>query len=344
MDFGFEQYGQLAIAGFWGLVPVVAWLDALAGPSSGGVATRIFAGLLICACPALPCLVLWLRQPRGARVTWDDRAIVEWSGGRAVARVAWDRAQVRARDGAGKSTFTSFVLKRRPRSSRALQLFDVETGSAITIVDGSSSEAPTARRRLETKSIDGIASAIRARGLVPVGDVDWSLAGSRTRGAPVYLGRLGYPCVVIATVLRQSPNAVLWLASIGAALLLLRAWPAARELFARRAPPRPPVRRAPEGGTYRSPQQREPDHEPAASPTLRAAIALELGVRMSFVLLSVAVALETGTGPSESRNQFRATPGGCNPALAAVHGRTSGPHPQVLPPSSPKSNARSSAS
>src|SRR5262245_40945199 len=95
----------------------VAWVDAL---KAARVLPPRLAGAMVVAlligCPVLPCIVLWLRQPHGARVSWDENAMVEWDGDRVRTRVPWTSAR------AATSSW-----RHKAHTWRALQIVDRDT-------------------------------------------------------------------------------------------------------------------------------------------------------------------------------------------------------------------------
>lgn len=295
LHFGIEAFSDLAMAGFFGLLPVISWLERL-GPKlhlGSGLVVALLVG-----CPALPCVVLWLRQPRSVTISWDDAGVWARRGARLFAFVPWERAVVRSQSGREPSSH----LRRRGRSCACVQLVDPLSGDSITAADGLPEDAPALRRRVIATSIGGLLAAARARGLQPQQGLDWKLAGARPR-AGIRLARLGYPLVMVGLMSLQAPHEVsLAIALLGAVALLVRALPPARELAAMVAE----VRRTERAHDGRSPALEGAPPKVAAQSMYRTtprehsearalavepiAVVTELAVRVAFVVLTVIAA------------------------------------------------------
>jgi hypothetical protein len=237
LDLSFEwQYFGVACAGLAGMIPFAVWvmtlgvflvpsaMHASSGSSTfediaGGVAAVLLLGL-----PWLvPCLTLRARQPKGARITWDDHEVIEWDGPWKRAVVPWSRAETgHLQQGVGRL------------ASHAVQIVDGSSGATITVWDDPKG-APVVRRRMCGKAKDLLA-AFEQRHIVPSGAIDWSRVVDPDRPRRTWilvLGRLGYVFAVAAPI--GAPD-VLWpgyvIGAMGATLLAIRALPVFHELRA----------------------------------------------------------------------------------------------------------------
>lgn len=294
LRFGGDAFADLAVAAFFGLLPVISWLERF-GPE-----LQLGSGLvvaLLVGCPTLPCVVLWLRQPRAVTISWDDAGVWARRGGRLLAFVPWERAVLRGLSGRGSSS----RLRRHGRPYTCVQLVDPLSGESITAADGLPEDAPAVRRRVIASSVAGLLAAARMRGLQPQQGIDWELAGARARPW-VGLARIGYPLVMIGLMRLQAPREVsMAIALLGAAALLLRAAPPARELaalvaracsteraLAARAPSAPGLAAVGARSMYRAhPTERAEGRVPAVEPI---AVVTELAVRVAFVVLTIVAA------------------------------------------------------
>lgn len=293
LHFGSDAFSDLAMAAFFGLLPVISWLERL-GPK-----LQLGSGLvvaLLLGCPTLPCVVLWLRQPRAVTITWDEAGVWARRGMRLIAYVPWERAVVRGQSGREPSSRT----RRGGRFYECVQFVDPLSGESITAADRLPEDAPPVRRRVLASSVSGLLAAARARGLQPQQGPDWKLAGARARPW-AGVARIGYPLVMLGLMPLQAPRAAsLAIALLGAAALLVRALPPARELAAmvaevrqrtrggkastvEGAPPKPGAQ-----SMYRTtPREHSEARALAVEPI---AVVLELAVRVAFVVLTVVAA------------------------------------------------------
>ena len=233
------QVVNLVGAGVPGMLPLVAWTMAIAGPllerPSASGATSVWPGILggvaAIALVVLPWLTPWLvlraRQPHGAHLEWDDVELVEWDG-------AWKRAVVTWRN--GRAASVSWVVQGRTSSwpNQAVQIVDTVSGSTITAWEFEPRGAPVIRRRLCAKDLKPLLAVLEERGVPLSGHADWSLAaepGRRRSGWALWLGRAGYPCAVLAPLLQAVPRAGLAVGLVAAILLSVRARPVCVELW-----------------------------------------------------------------------------------------------------------------
>ena len=306
--FGWTQYFALAAAAFAGILPVTVWGMTLGmgfvgdTPAARGypetqweLYASIVPTFLLLALPSiLACFTLRARQPRGARVDWDDDAIVEWDGTWKRAVIPWRHAKV---------AHLSWVESGRGArwTDHVLQIVD-PSGASITLCSAPSRGAPVVRRRLHARSsdVERLVAAVEARGLEKSANPDWSLVVDSDRPRRTWilvLGRLGYVFAVaapIGTPEATGPGYVL--GAVGAVLLAIRALPVLHELRATighlRGAPAPamadveatPFRTAP------SVPRTDAGREAALRLKLRA-VGFEALVRAAFVALVLASTL-----------------------------------------------------
>ncbi len=241
IELGFgSQYVGLVCSGFLGTIPLVVWSMTLAmlfapfasGGSSTGGSTVVeiaggFAAVLLLGLPCLvPCLALRARQPRRARIAWDDEEVVEWDGPWKRAVVAWSRAEV---------GHLQWNVGMKGGAHHAVQIVDGSSGATITVWETQPRGAPVVRRRLTGNAKD-LVRALEQREIAPSSAIDASrvIDPDRPRRAWVLvLGRMGYFFAVAAPL--GAPD-LRWpgyvLGAFGAALLALRASPVFHELRA----------------------------------------------------------------------------------------------------------------
>jgi len=245
LRFGWQVFNLVA-SGVPGMLPVATWIVPLAipllddpGPHGN---SPFLAGVLGSAAMVsmlvLPWLVPWLvlraRQPRGARLEWDEEQLVEWDGPSRRAVVAWRNAHAASvswsdREGVGAASAWT---------QRAVQVVDTGSGAVITAWETEPDGAPVVRRRLCAKDLRPLITAMGERAVPLSGHANWSLAaepGRRRSTLTLVLGRLGYPCAVLAPLLQVAPWAGVALGVVGAVLLAVRARPVWRELWTVRA-------------------------------------------------------------------------------------------------------------
>ncbi len=306
--FGWTQYFGLAAAAFAGVIPVTAWGMTLGlgfvgdTPATHGRAEtegEFYASLLLTflflVLPSIvACLTLRARQPRGARVEWDDDAIVEWDGPWKRAAIPWRQAQV---------AHLAWVVRGKGArwTEHALQIVD-PAGASITLCSAVPAGAQVVRQRLHAPAADveRLVAAVAARGLDTPGSPDWSLALDPDRPRRrwiLVLGRLGYVFAVAAPI--GAPD-VTWpgyvLGAIGTVLLTTRALPVLHELRATighlreaSAPALPDVEATPFRTAPAAPTA-EAGHAAALRLKLRA-VGFEALVRIAFVGLVIASTL-----------------------------------------------------
>jgi hypothetical protein len=234
--------------GFLGDPPPWRYLHpALYAALNGGL---FIGSLSLLVMPSLvACLVLRARQPRGARVEWDEEAVVEWDGAWQRARVPWKRAVI---------AYHRWVIRIRGTTlsrPEAVQLVDPDTRAVISVWESTPPRAPLIRRRIYVgwRDIRTFIEAIeghelefkRARRLeiehpgddCRVGNPDWSLVADPDRPNNrwrVILGRFGYVGAVLAPLCVGTATTVgaYAMMAVGALLLALRAQPVFHEVRA----------------------------------------------------------------------------------------------------------------
>lgn len=239
--FGGWQYGWLGFTGFCGAIPVTTWLMSVVSPLhldnhpvsgvSGAIVVIVPLLLMLVAPWLVPCLVLRWRQPRGARIEWDEEEIVEWDGAWRKAVIAWKDVEVARHTWTVKARSSSYTCE-------ALQLFARTGPQIITVWDSAPDGAPTIRRRLISDRVGILVKVIEQRGIATARTHDWSLACDPDRPPhrlATILGRFGYPCAALAPLLTlpsRPPLIPIVVGCTGAALLSLRAMPSFREVRA----------------------------------------------------------------------------------------------------------------
>jgi hypothetical protein len=211
-------------------VAQTTWEFALRTAVSVGLVVVFLVGLLVLPW-LLPCLTLRARQPKGARVEWDDDEIIEWDGPWKRVVIPWGRARV---------THLAWVVHGRLSSwtEHALQIVDLSSDASITFWRTAPKGAPLVRRRIcgTEADMDRLLAAIAARGLDSPGTPEWSRMMDPDRPRRTWilvLGRLGY--VFGAAAPLGAPD-VIWpgyvLGAVAAGLLAIRALPVLHELRA----------------------------------------------------------------------------------------------------------------
>jgi hypothetical protein len=302
LGFGPAQYAGLVVAGLGGMIPFTAWVTplllaafpenrpvhGLAAIAQAVCMVGFLAGLLV-GTWLVPCLVLRARQPRGARVAWDDEAVVEWDGPWKRSVVPWARAE---------AALVRWVVRSRsgPTTYEAVQLVDRAKGAVITAWQTAPKGAPLVRRRLCSGDVPALRAAVEARG-IPRVSPDWMLAVDPDRPRPlvnVVLGRVGYLLgfsAGFASPLSHAAGTVLCVA--GVALLAFRAVPVLAEVRAIRARLASAARTAEASagaGPYRvaSSVPPEDDGRHAADRLKLRAVMAEALLRLAFVALPIA--------------------------------------------------------
>jgi hypothetical protein len=245
----FGEYAALVASGLVGALPVTTWMTVIAlslgsdgwgrsgGPSSSVevallVAVALFVMLI--APWLVPVLVLRARQPRGARIVWDEIGVTEWDGSWRRAHIAWSELD------AGRVTWET-PRRGRPSIDEALQLIGPPPAAAITVWTEPPRGVPSFRRRLraDASKVAELREALERRGIALTREPDWLLACESSRPphrALTVAGRLGYPLAMLGPLLVPISHA--WGATMGvtaALLLAVRALPSVREVQAIRA-------------------------------------------------------------------------------------------------------------
>lgn len=317
LGFGSGQYGALIGCGIAGMLPTTTWLATLSigllgqGPPKTGsqgldgvisftlVVVMLFAMLV--APSLVPCLVLRARQPKGARIDWDDESVVEWDG-------EWKRTIIPWKDAEGSLHRWEEKSRSGTISYEAVQIVDVKTNATITAWTAPPSGMAVVRRRLCSDDVvllrdamkDKLAMLTRpfeAGRVVDPRRPPWRL--------PRIVGRFGYPLAVAGPIMVASSPAVGWALGIGATILLaVRALPPLAELRALRANTTASGTAAEEGeGPYRAAGTRSEEQD-APSPEREAverarfrATAIEALVRVVLVPLSIMTLIVSALPP-----------------------------------------------
>jgi hypothetical protein len=245
----YGEYAALVASGLVGALPVTTWMTVIAlslgsegrgrsgGPSSSlEVALLVSVALfvMLIAPWLVPVLVLRARQPRGARIVWDEIGVTEWDGSWRRAHIAWSELE------AGRVTWET-PRRGRPIIDEALQLIGPPPAAAITVWTEPPRGVPSFRRRLraDASEVAELREAIERRGIALAREPDWLLAcdsGRPPHRALTLAGRLGYPLATLGPLLVPTSHALGVTMGVAAALLLaMRALPAVREVRAIRA-------------------------------------------------------------------------------------------------------------
>jgi hypothetical protein len=296
LGFGSSQYAALAAAGLFGTIPLTVLLASVfiplleggqsSGGSTAGAAVGLVAGVaLVFGPPILPCLVLRARQPRGARITWDDEEIVLWDGPWKRTAIPWDRVT-------GDRAKWKIGGFRNLVTQEALALRDRTTDARIHVWTERPNGAPLVRDRLCARDLRDLSTALDEKKIVLGEAPDWSRAADPARVRRswlVWLGRLGY-VFAFAMIIPPEPGlAKTAIGSIATVLLALRTAPPVMELLATRSPARAPEHAA---APYREAERPEaPTDEAgraAADGARRRAVLAEAVVRAALVVLCLA--------------------------------------------------------
>jgi hypothetical protein len=302
LGFGGTQYGALAASGVVGMIPFTAWLATLMVPTldahhHGNVIGNIVGGALAVALlfapPIVPCIVLRARQPKGARIEWDDEGIVEWDGDFRKTTIPWSRL-------AGDAVVWEVQASRySKRAVCALALRDTQTDARIHVWEERPKGSPLVRRQLCAENVEALRKEIGERGVV-LGDApDWTRAidpARPRRTAIVWIGRLGYFFVVASLIgLRPGPLTTT-IGSIAAALLAVRAVPVILELRATARREERAAHASPEASPYREGGAPPPEIDVAALDAAlarrRRAAMVEAFVRIAFVVMTIAALVQ----------------------------------------------------
>ena len=179
----------------------------------------------------VPILVLRARQPRGARIEWNEVGVTEWDGPWKRAFIAWSELA------AGHARWET-ATKGRPIIDEALQLVGPPPVAAITVWTEPPPGVPNFRRRLcaDRSRVAELREAVEQHGIVLTRAPDWLLACDSDRPphrALTIAGRFGYPLAVIGPLVVPSSHAVgIAMGVVAAVLLAARALPSLREVRA----------------------------------------------------------------------------------------------------------------
>jgi len=100
IELHFSGLGFTVISGFYFLIVGVAattYLQyllvelGLEIPPSWEIGKNV---IVVLVCFVVPALAIWLRQPRGARITWDEWGVTEWDGRGVRTAIAWQGARL----------------------------------------------------------------------------------------------------------------------------------------------------------------------------------------------------------------------------------------------------------
>lgn len=271
-----EDYASLFAVGVFGALPVTTWLAMLLVPlgdghRGGGSMKTVLGAILmlvtlfmsLVAPWLVPMLVLRARQPRGARIGWDDHGVSEWDGTWRRSTIAWGELQ------ASHVTWET-EAKRRTHVEEALQLVGPPPAPAISVWTSRPQGVPSFRRRLcaERDRVVELREALETRGIPMTRAPDWLLACDSDRPPHrtlTIIGRFGYPLATLAPIIApSSPPLGVAMALMAAALLAARALPSLREVRSIMARAReraaldagPPTAHGPAG--YREAAARDP--------------------------------------------------------------------------------------
>ena len=242
----FGEYVALVAVGLLAGIPVTTWMMMVALPfdregpwGGGGPSSPIVTGILVALALAsmlvapwlVPVLVLRARQPRGARIAWDDVGVTEWDGPWKRAFIAWSEME------AGRVAWET-PRRGRPFIDEALQLVGPPPAAAITVWTEPPRGVPNFRRRLraDAAGVAALREAIEEHGVALTREPDWLLACDSDRPphrALTIAGRFGYPLAAIGPVVVPSSHVVgVAMGVVAAALLAARALPSLREVGA----------------------------------------------------------------------------------------------------------------
>lgn len=240
----FGDYASLFAVGLFAALPVTTWLTALIVPLGdhrigngplGAVLGVIFVvavlSMLLVAPWLVPILVLRARQPRGARIAWDDTGVTEWDGSWRRSTIAWSELE------AGRQTWET-KIRARTHVDEALQLVGPPPAAAITVWTTPPAGVPHFRRRLcaDPERVAELREAIQRRGISMTREPDWVLACDSDRPPHrtlTIVGRFGYPFATLAPIITPASHGVgVAMAVTAAALLAARALPSLREVRA----------------------------------------------------------------------------------------------------------------
>ena len=97
LGFPFATYFGLVVSSFgFALLMYASGYASFRAAGHGRLRTLDLDSMPVLACGALfaviAWLLLWARQPRGAKVTWDEHGITEWDGEGVVTAISWSNA------------------------------------------------------------------------------------------------------------------------------------------------------------------------------------------------------------------------------------------------------------
>jgi hypothetical protein len=240
------DYASFVVVGLFAMFPVTTWLMMVMLPLGldekphGGEPTNpilvgIFVALAMFAMLVMPwlvpILVLRARQPRGARIAWDQHGVTEWDGTWKRSFIAWTELR------AGHLTWET-KTKSGTHVDEALQLVGPPPAAAITVWSEAPAGVPNFRRRLcaGRDRVVELREAVERHGIELTRAPDWLLACDSDRPphrALTIAGRFGYPLATAVPIAVPISHPVgIAMAVAAAALLTLRALPSVREVRA----------------------------------------------------------------------------------------------------------------
>lgn len=243
----FGEYMTFVAVGVVASLPVTTWMMMVAAPfgidgprSRGGPSSPIETGILVAlwlfvmlVAPWLvPILVLRARQPRGARIEWDEVGVTEWDGPWKRSFIAWSELA------AGHVTWEWKTKGGRAIIDEALQLVGPPPAAAITVWTEPPRGVPNFRRRLraERARLVELREAVEQHGIVMTRAPDWLLACDSDRlphRALTIAGRFGYPLAALGPLVVPSSHPIgVAMGVVAAVLLAARALPSLREVRA----------------------------------------------------------------------------------------------------------------
>jgi len=226
LGFGFGAYSKLAVAGLFGLFPAIAIIGAVAvllRRMTGVEVENTLAPLGILGPFLIPILILHMRQPRGARLVWDDLGSEEQDGRAVRMRIAWQDVVATHFQWDVKTSSASYTRD-------ALQIVGRDARDAITVWSEAPKGAPSIRRSMSASTLEPVLTALDERaaniveGPLDGSRIDW---GSRPPDRVVWASRwIGYLLVTIALVAALDDRFfALFLLAVGAPVLSLRVLP-----------------------------------------------------------------------------------------------------------------------
>jgi hypothetical protein len=172
------------------------------------------------------CLLIWLRQPGGARITWDEQGVTDWNGDGVRMAIRWEKLK----RGIIQVVMVKTGSPSRKSGGQIHQVSD-DDGRRITYSTSDARAGWMFNRRMFTSSESLYFTGFEQKGPFPKADVKEDSPGRPKIGIAINFTRLGYIALLAAVVFlmgkysyREVDNlrfAGLML-SIGGGLLLLR--------------------------------------------------------------------------------------------------------------------------